>query len=120
MKFVTDVDSFVSILNILFNFFIISAVNCSSLSNIILSSNPCNFYMLSLNDHTNSSTNVPFVVVTKCVILDNLLQTTRIVFFLATNSNFVIKSIIKFIHSFSRTLLNFSFSTSISILFSIL
>ena len=115
-----DVGSFVSISNMLFNFFIISTVNYGSLSNTILFSNPCNFYKLSLNSLTNFSTDVFFVVATKCVILDNLLQTTRIIFFLATNSNLIIKSTIRCVYSFFRTLLNFNFSICISIPYYIL
>ena len=103
--------------NILFNFFIIFATNCSSLSDTILSGNLCNFYILSLNSYTNPSANVPSVVATKYVILDNLSQTTRITSFPATISNFVIKSTIKCVYNFSGTLLNFNFSISISILF---
>ena len=113
-----DVNSFVSIPNILFNSFVISVTNCNPLSNTILSSNPCNFYMLSLNYLANHSTDVPSLVTTKCVILDSLLQTTRITSFLATNSNFIIKFTIRCIHSFFRTLLNFNFSASTSTLFS--
>ena len=44
------VDNFVSIPNILFNFFISPATNWGPLSNIILSGNPYNFYTLFLNN----------------------------------------------------------------------
>ena len=71
--------------------------------------------ILSLNNLANPSTNVPSVVATKCDILDNLLQTTSIASFLATNSNLVIKSTIKCVYGFSRTF--FSFPISASILF---
>ena len=83
-----DVDSFVFIPNMLFNSFVISAANYGSLSDIILFSNPCNFYILFLNNLTNPSADVSSVVVTKCVILDNLSQTTRISSFLAINFSF--------------------------------
>ena len=60
------------------------------------------------------------VVVTKYVILDNLSQTIRIVSFLVTNSNFVIKSTVRYVYSFSSISLNSNFSTDASILFFIL
>ena len=66
----------------------------------MLSSNLCNFHTLSLNNYTTISTNISSIVVTKCVILDNLSQTTRITFCLATNSNLVIKFTIKCVYSF--------------------
>ena len=109
-----NINSLVLIPNILFNSLIISATNCSLLSNMIFSSN---FHILSLNNLVNSSTNISFVIVTKYVILDNLLQTTRIASFLATNGNFVIKSTIRYIYGFSRTLLNLNFSAGTFILF---
>jgi len=79
--------------------------------------NLCNFYILSLNNCANPSTNVPSVIATKCVILDNLSQTTRIASFPATNSNFIIKSTVKYIHGFFSISLNFNFSASTSVLF---
>ena len=107
----------VSISSILFSFFVNFAVNCSLLSDTILSGNPYNFYILSLNNHTSSFVKASFVVVTKYVILDNLSQTTRIMSFSVTSGNFVIKSTITYVHSFSDILLNFNFSASASILF---
>ena len=104
----------------LFNFFVISATNYSLLSDIILFGNPCNFHILSLNNLANPSANVPSVVVTKYIILDNLSQTTRIASFPATNSNFVIKSTVRYVYGFSGTSLNFNFSASTSVLFFIL
>ena len=104
-----NINSFVSISNILFNSFIISAANCGPLSNTILFGNLSNFHTLSLNNLANSSTNVSSIIITKCIILDNLLQTTIIASFLTTNSNFVIKSTIKYVYSFFRTSLNFNF-----------
>jgi len=85
-----------------------------------LSSNPCNFHTLSLNNLANSSANVPSVVVTKCIILDNLSQTTKITSFSATNSNFIMKSTIRCVHSFSNISLSFNFPTGASVLFFIL
>ena len=76
-----DVNSLVLISNILFNFLINSATNCSPWSKTILFSNSCNFHILFLDNLTNSSANISFAVTTKYVILDNLLQTTRIISF---------------------------------------
>ncbi len=52
---------------------------------LLLSGNPCNFHTLSLNNHASLLTNV------LSIILNNLFQITRIIFFPATNNNFVIK-----------------------------
>ena len=109
------VNSFVSIPNILFNSFINFTINCSSLSEIMLFSSPCNFHMLFLNNLAN-----PSVIATKCVIFENLSHTTSIISFSATNSNLVMKSTIKYVHSFSGTLFVISFPTSASVLFFIL
>ena len=115
-----NIDSFISIPNILFNSFIISTINYGSLSDTILSSNSCNFQILTLNNHTNSSADIPSIVAIKYIILDNLSQIIRITSFSATNNNFVMKSTIRCIHGFSRISLNFNFSASPSILFFIL
>ena len=56
----------------LFNSFVISATNYSSLFDTMLSSNLCNFYMLSLNSLASFFANVLSVVATKHVIFDNL------------------------------------------------
>jgi len=103
--------------NIQFNFLVNSAANCSSLSNIILFSNLCNFHMLSLNSLVNSSADVLSTVATKYDILDNLLHTTKVTFFSTTNSNFVIKSTVKYIHSLSGISFTISFPTSTSVQF---
>ena len=76
--------------------------------------------MLFLNNHAKSSANVPFVVAPKYIILDNLLQTTRIMSFLPTNGNLVMKSTVKYAYNFSSTSLNFNFPTGILVLFFIL
>ena len=114
------VDNLISISNILFSSFINSAMNWGLLSDTTLSGNLCSFYILSLNNLAKPSANVSSVVATKCVILDNLLQTTRIASFPATTGNFVIKSTVRWVHGFSGTSLNFSFPTVPSILFFIL
>ena len=111
------VDNLISIPNILFSSFVNSAANWEPLSDTTLSGNLCNFHTLSLN---NLFTNVLSVVATKCVIFDNQLQTTKIVFFLATISNFVIKSTVRWVYGFSSTLFNFNFPAISSILFFIL
>ena len=51
------------------------------------------------------------------LFFDKLLQTTRIVSFLATNSNLVMKSTIKYVHSFSGTSFTINLSTSMFVLF---
>jgi len=85
------------------------------LSEITLFGTLYNFHILSLNNLANLSTNVPSIVTTKCAILNNLLQTTRITFFSATNSNFVIKFTIKYVYSFSSTSFVINFSAGFSI-----
>jgi len=60
----------------------------------MLSGNPCNFYILSLNNCADLFTDIPLVVAVKYAILDNLLHTTKIIFFPVTNGNLVIKSTI--------------------------
>ena len=59
--------------NILFNFFIISTTNCDLLSDTILSSNPCNFHMLSLNNHTSLPSDVFMVFLKPCLTSTSLL-----------------------------------------------
>ena len=81
----------------------------------MLSDNLCNFYILSLNSHTNSSTVILSVVATKYVILDNLLHTTNIASFSATNGSFIIKLTVRYIHSFSSTSLNFNLPAGTSV-----
>ena len=100
-----------------FNSFVISATNYGPLSNTMLFGSPYNFYILSLNSLASPSANVSFVVATKCIILDNLLQTTRIISFSATIGNFVIKSTIRCVHGFSGTSLSFNFPATSSVLF---
>ena len=112
-----NVNNFVLISNILFNSFINSTANYGLLSEITLSSSPCNFYTLSLNNHAKSSADVLSVVATKCAILDNLSQTIRITSFPATNSNLVMKSTIKCVYSFSGTSFTINFPASASIWF---
>jgi len=104
----------------LFSSFVISTTNCGLLSDIILSGNLYSFYILFLNNLTNPSAKVSSVMATKCAIFDNLSHTTRIVSFSVTSSSLVIKSIIKYVHDFSRILFAINFSVSTSILFFIL
>jgi len=63
------VDNLVSIPNILFNSFVNSTANCSSLLLITFSGNLCNFYTLFLNNLANPSTDVSSIVTTKCAVL---------------------------------------------------
>jgi len=86
-----------------------STANCGPQSEITLSGNLYNFHILSLNNLTNPFTNVSFVVSTKCAIFYNLSYTTNITSFSATNGNLVIKSTIKYVYSFSSTLLSTSY-----------
>ena len=112
-----DINSLVSIPSLLFSFFVNFTANCGSLSNTTLSGSLYNFHMLFLNHLASSSANVLSIIATKCIILDNLLHTTKIVFFSLINSNFVIKSTIKYIHGISDISLNFNFLADASILF---
>ena len=101
--------------NILFNFFVNSAVNCSFLSEFTLSSNLYNFYISFLNNFANSSADVSPVVATKYAILNNLSHITKITSFPATNRNFVTKSTIKCIYSLFSTLFAINFPTGTSV-----
>ena len=53
-------------------------------------------------------------------IFDNLLHTTRIVFFSTTNGRFVMKFTIRYVYGFSRILFAINFYTGIFVLFFIL
>jgi len=79
------------------SFFVNFTTNCGLLFNTMLFDNIYNFYMLSLNNLTNSFADILSVVVIKCVIFNNLSHTTKIVFFSTTNSNFIIKSTIIYV-----------------------
>ena len=87
------------------SFFINFTTNWSFLSNTMLSDNIYNFHMLFLNNLTNPFANILSIVVIKYVIFNNLSHITKIVFFSTTNSNFMIKSTIIYIYSFSSILL---------------
>ena len=95
--------------SILFSSFVISTVNYGPLSDIILSGNPYNIYILFLNSLANSSAKISSIMTTKYVIFDSLLYTIRIMFFFTTS-----------VYSFSKTSFAISFSASASILFFIL
>ena len=69
-------------------------MSCGSLFEIMLSCNLCSFQTLFLNNLANLFTNVSSVIATKYTILSNLLHTTSITSFFATNGNLVIKSTI--------------------------
>jgi len=114
------INNLISIFNILSNSFVNFTTDYSLLSTITLSGSSYSFHTLFLNNLANSFTNILLVVVIKYIILDNLLYTTKIISFLTISSNFVIKSTIRCIHSFSSISLAISFLASISILFFIL
>ena len=58
----------------------------------MLSGRPCNFHILSLNNHANPSTDVFSVVGIKCTILVNWSTTTRIESYSCAKGNLVMKS----------------------------
>ena len=111
------VDNFVWIPNIKFSSLVNSATNCGSLSDTTFSSKPCSLYTLSLKSLTNPFADISSIVAMKCVIFDNLSQTTKIASFPATIGNLVMKSTDICIHSFSGTSPNFNFPATSSILF---
>ena len=76
--------------------------------------------MLYLNNLVKSSTDISSIVATKYTIFDNLLHTTSITSFPATNSNLVRKSTVKYVYSFFDTLFTINFSVGVSVLFFIL
>jgi len=86
------IDSFISISNILFNSLINLTANCSLLSEVTLSGNPCNFHILSLNNLTNFSAIIFSIVIIKYNILKNLSHTTKIELWSLDAGNFIIKS----------------------------
>ena len=104
--------NFVSIPTILFNSFVNFAVSYSSLSEIILFDNPCNFHILFLNNLVNSFTNISFIVITK---YDNLSHTTKIIYFSATNDKFIINLTVRYVYSFPNISFNISFPASVSV-----
>ena len=53
----------------------------------MLSGSPCSFYILSLKSLTNFFTNISSIIITKYIIFDSLLYTTRIVSFPVIGSN---------------------------------
>ena len=111
------VDNLLLIPNILFNSCIIPAMNWGPLSDIILSGNLCNFYMLSLNNIASSSTNVFFVVEIKYTIFVNLSTTTKIESYPCVSSNLVIKSTEMWAQGFSRIEFSINFPASCSVQF---
>ena len=75
-----------------FSSFMIPTTNCGPLSKIILSGNPCNFQILSLNSHASPSALILSVVGTKYAIFVNLSTTTRIELYPWAKDNFMMKS----------------------------
>ena len=70
----------------------ISATNCGPLSEIILSGNPCNFQILSLNNHASPSVLIHSVVAIKYAIFVSLSTTTNIALYPCAKGNFIMKS----------------------------
>ena len=97
-----------------FNFLIKTTTNYEPLLNITFSDKLCIFHILFLNSYASSSL---LLLLKVCVILDNLLHTTKITSFLTTNSDFIIKSTIRYIHNFSRISFAISFLARDSIQF---
>jgi len=79
----------------------IPAANCGPLSEIMLSGSPCNFQILSLNNHANPSVLVFSMVDMKCTIFVNLSTTTKIESYPCTKGNFVMKFALIWVHAFS-------------------
>ena len=67
-------------------------MNCSFLSEIILSDSLYNLYTLSLNSLASPSANIFSIVEIKWTIFVNLFTTTKIELYFWANSNLVIKS----------------------------
>ena len=84
---------------------------------MILSSNPCNFHTLSLNNLTSPSTNIFSVVGMKCTIFVSLLTTTKIELYPCAKGSFVIKSTDICVHGFSRIEFGINFPTGCSVWF---
>jgi len=101
----------------LFNSHITPIANWDPLSEMILSGNPCNFYILSLNNLANPSTNVFFIVEIKYTIFVNLLTTTRIELYPCASGNLVIKSAEIYTQGFSGIEFGINFPTGYSIQF---
>ena len=114
------VDSFVSIPNILFNFFINFVANWGSLSEIIHFGNLYNFHTLFLNNFAKLFTIIIFIITIKYNIFENLLHTTKIESWSLDIGNFIIKSTNICYHSFSSIVFSLNFLAGISILFFIL
>ena len=103
--------------NIPFNSLVSSAANWGSLSDTILSGNLCNLYTLSLKTLVNPFAVIPSIIAIKCVIFDNLSQTTKMASFPATIGNLVMKSTKICIYSFPGTSPNFTFPATSFVLF---
>jgi len=84
---------------------------------MILSDNPCNFYILSLNNLANSSTNVFSIVGIKYTIFVNLSTTTRIELYSCASSNLVIKFTKICAQGFSRIEFGINFPAGYSVQF---
>jgi len=106
------VESFVWISNNLFNSLIIPTVNCTPLSDIMLSRSLCNFHMWSWNNFVRLSANVFSVIVIKCTILLNWSHTTKIALYPCASGSLVMKSAKMWLYDFSRIALGINFPAS--------
>ena len=77
----------------------------------MLSGNPCNFQILSLNNHASPSALVFSVVGIKCTIFMNLSTITKIAPYSCAKGNFVMKSALMWLHAFSGIEFGINFST---------
>ena len=93
------IDNFVSIPSMQFSSLIIPTANCGPLSEIILSGSPCNFQMLSLNNCANPFVLIFSVVGIKYAIFVNLFTTTKMELQPCAKGNFVMKSILIWVHT---------------------
>jgi len=82
-----------------------------------LSSNPCSFHTLSLNNLANPSADVFSVVGIKWTILFNQSTTTRMLLYPCTKDNLVIKSANICVYGFSGIEFSINFSASCSVQF---
>jgi len=84
---------------------------------MILSSNPCNFHRLSLNNLASPFADVFSVVGMKCTIFVSLLTTTKIESYPCTKGSFVIKSANICVYGFSGIEFSMNFPAGCSVRF---
>ena len=84
---------------------------------MMLSGNPCNHHILSLNSLAKPSAIVFSVVGTKCTIFVNQSTTTRILSYPCANGNFVMKSADMCVHALSGIELGINLPAGCSVQF---